>query len=65
MRDVSLLTRTGKVVAPSTRFTVTLSYRIFIRMIDLPDETFWQNTALAGTYGERNNPREHRSQNWK
>ena len=34
-------------------------------MIDLPEETFWRNTSLAGTYGERNNPREHRSWNWK
>ena len=58
-------TGTGKVVAPSTRFTATSSYRIFIRMIDIPEETFWRNTALAGTYGERNEPRKHRSRNRK
>ena len=34
-------------------------------MIDLPEETFWQNAALAGTYGERNNPWEYRSWNQK
>ena len=33
-------------------------------MIDLPEETFWQNAALAGTYGERNDPWKHRSRNW-
>ena len=42
-----------------------MSYRIFVRMIDLPDKTFWRNTLLAGTYGERNDPREDRSRNWK
>ena len=65
MRDVSFLTGTGKVVTPSTRFTATSSYRVFVRMIDLPDKMFRWNTALAGTHSERNDPREDRSRNWK
>ena len=40
-----------------------MSYRIFVRMIHLLDKMFWRNAALAGTYGERNDPREHRSRN--
>ena len=42
-----------------------MSYRIFVRMIDLPEETFWQNTTLAGTYSERNKAQEYRSQDQK
>ena len=34
-------------------------------MIDLPEEILRWNTALAGTYGERNKTREDRSQNRK
>ena len=40
-----------------------MSYRVFIRMIHLPDKIFRRNTALAGTHGERNNPQEKRSWN--
>ena len=58
-------TGTGKVVAPSTRFTATSSYRIFVRMTDLPEETFQRNAALDGTYGERNKTWKHRSRNRK
>ena len=65
VRDTSFLTGTGKVVAPSTRFTAISSYRIFIRMIELPEEILRQNTALAGTHGEGNKTRKHRSWNWK
>ena len=32
-------------------------------MIDLSEEILRQNTALAGTYGERNETGKHRSQN--
>ena len=64
-RDVSFLTGTGKVVTPSTRFTAISSYRVFVRMIHLPDKMFRRNAALAGTHGERNDPREDRSRNWK
>ena len=42
---------------------MTSSYRVFVRMIDLPDKMFRQNTALAGTHSERNDPRKDRSQN--
>ena len=42
-----------------------MSYRIFVRMIDLLDKMFWWNAALAGTYGKRNDPRKHRSRNQK
>ena len=34
-------------------------------MIDLLDKMFWWNAALAGTYGERNDPREYRSRKRK
>ena len=64
-RDTLFPTGTGKVIAPSTRFTVTSSYRIFVRMIDLPKKGFRQNTSLAGTYGEGNETGKHRSQNQK
>ena len=64
-RDALLPTGTGKVVAPSTRFTVTSSYRVFVRMIHLPDKMFWQNAALAGTHGKKNDSWEDRSRNWK
>ena len=42
-----------------------MSYRVFVRMIDLPEETFQQNTTLAGTYSKRYKPWKHRSQNQK
>ena len=56
-RDASFPTRTGKVITPSTRFTVTSSYRIFIRMIHLPEKTLQWNAALATP---RNTKRCHR-----
>ena len=64
-RDASLPTGTGKVVAPSTRFTATLSYRVIVRMIDLPDKMFWWNAALTRTYGKGNKTWKHRSQKRK
>ena len=64
-RDVLFPTRTGKVIAPSTRFTVTSSYRIVVRMIDLLDKMFWWNAVLASTHGERDKPWKHRSRNRK
>ena len=62
-RDVLFPTGTGKVVTPSTRFTATSSYRIFVRMIYLPDKTLRWNAALAGTYSEGNKTQKHRSRN--
>ena len=64
-RDASFLTGTGKVVTPSTRFTARSSYRIFVRMIHLPDKMFQRNAALADTHGERNNVQKDRSRNRK
>ena len=54
---------TGKVVTPATRFTATLSYRVLVRMPNLPEKTLWRNTALARTYSEGNKTGNHRSQN--
>ena len=34
-------------------------------MINLPEETLWQNTALASTYGKGNETRKNRSWNQK
>ena len=64
-RAASLPTGTGKVVAPSTRFTATSSYRVFVRMVHLLDKMFRRNTALASTHGKRNDPREDGSRNRK
>ena len=58
-RDASNPASTGKVVTPATRFTVTSSYRVLIRMPNLPEKTFGRNAALAGTYGKRNKTRDH------
>ena len=51
--------QTGKLVTPATRFTVTSSYRILVRMIYLPKEILGRNTALAGTHGKRNETRSY------
>ena len=52
---------TGKVVTPATRFTVTLCYGVFVRMIHLPKETLRWNAALAGTHGKRDETWDHGS----
>ena len=58
-RDALNLASTGKVITPATRFTVTLSYRILVRMPNLPEKTFGWNAALASTYDKRNKTRDH------
>ena len=42
-----------------------MSYRVVVRMIDFLNKMFRWNAVLAGTYGERNDPRKDRSWNWK
>ena len=59
------LARTRKVITPATRFTATLSYKIFVRMIDFPEETLGRYAALASTHCKRNEPGNGRSWNWK
>ena len=60
LRDKSLLTGTGKVVALATRFTATSSYRIMVKMVNLPEEALGGNAALASTYGKGNKARNDR-----
>ena len=62
VRDMLNPAGTGKVITPATRFTATLSYRVSVRMPNLPEETFQWNAVLAGTYGKRNKTGNHR--NW-
>ena len=47
VRDASLPTRTGKVVAPPVSLTTTSSYGVLVRMIG-SGESLGQNTMLAG-----------------
>ena len=65
LRDESLLTGTGKVVAPATRFTAISSYRPMIGMVNLPKETLGKHTALAGTHSEGNKARNDENRNQK
>ena len=64
VRDMLSPAGIGKVVTPATRFTATSSYRIFVRMIDLPEETFGWHTTLAGTHGKGDKPGDGRSRSW-
>ena len=61
---MSSLAGTGKLTTPVTRLTATLSYRIFVRMVDFPKETLGGNAVLAGTHSEGNKTGDKGSRDW-